>query len=233
MNKILHPLIIGAGGVASYLLPCLVKSFSFESLNVMDKDILEQRNLDRQLFSEAHLGQAKAEALIQILPRNKDLRTDLIPRVEWFHEGTPIGNTDLLICCADNHVARRHCLARADEADIPVIIGGNGYFDSEAYIYFPKWRRSWRDPRVRYPDILTNNEGSPMVSCQGEEQVNHPQLAIANMMCAAKILHLLYLWTTYIQASQLAASTLAQVPIEFFSTCTSSSQQSHNLPPQR
>jgi hypothetical protein len=94
---------------------------------------------------------------------------------------------------ADNHAARRAVLARADLNQIPAIIGGNEYFDSEAYVYFPEWINTNRDPRVRYPNIRTDNTGNPL-GCTGPAQEASPQLAIANHACASKILMLLWAW---------------------------------------
>jgi tRNA A37 threonylcarbamoyladenosine dehydratase len=45
----LNALIIGAGGVTSYMLPALKNSFDLEA-NIIDGDKLEKKNLDRQLF---------------------------------------------------------------------------------------------------------------------------------------------------------------------------------------
>jgi tRNA A37 threonylcarbamoyladenosine dehydratase len=49
----LKALIVGAGGVTSYMLPALKNSFDLE-VTLIDGDILEKRNLDRQLFRNNH-----------------------------------------------------------------------------------------------------------------------------------------------------------------------------------
>ena len=45
----LNALIIGAGGVTSYMLPALKNSYDL-TVTLIDGDVLEKRNLDRQLF---------------------------------------------------------------------------------------------------------------------------------------------------------------------------------------
>ena len=45
----LNALIVGCGGVTSYMLPALKNSFDLE-VTLVDGDTLEKRNLDRQLF---------------------------------------------------------------------------------------------------------------------------------------------------------------------------------------
>ena len=62
-----NPFIIGAGGVASYLLPVLTKTFPCPKLWLRDADKLEEKNLDRQLFRNDQIGQSKAEALLTLL----------------------------------------------------------------------------------------------------------------------------------------------------------------------
>jgi len=53
------------------------------------------------------------------------------------------------------------------------------------------------DPRVYYPDILTDTTGSPIhaAGCTGEAQDETPQLVLANMWAAAHMLHLLWYHT--------------------------------------
>jgi len=179
-------LIAGAGGVTSYLLPVLLKTFQPEKVTLVDKDILEQRNLDRQQFNADAVGEYKAKALADMY--NVD------HRAEWFTTNTDARRYDLLICACDNHKARRDVLTVADMEQIPAIIGGNEYFDAEAYLYLPSWRGSPKDPRVFYPDIMLDNSGSPL-NCTGELQEAFPQLALANMTCATHILHLM--WTLF------------------------------------
>ena len=58
-----HIYIIGAGGVGSWLTPaiCLLKNKN--DVTVIDADILEKKNLNRQLFTDSEIGLSKADAL--------------------------------------------------------------------------------------------------------------------------------------------------------------------------
>lgn len=188
-----HPLIIGAGGVASYLLPCLLKAFKPEKVTIIDKDVLEERNLDRQLFGPVYIGWNKAKALTHFLVVDPKYKGTTVIE-EWFAPATVIpDDVDAIICVADNHEARRNAIRAAYDRDIRCYIGGNEYFDAEAYVTWAEHDGTKLDPRVRYPAIATSHEGSPL-RCQGEEQEIHPQLAIANYRCAGHIMHLLYVW---------------------------------------
>jgi len=228
-----HPLIIGAGGVASYLLPVLLKAFKPEQLTIYDKDILEERNLDRQMFHEGQVGANKADALVETLIRSSSQADpkmfSVIPA--WFTSSTVIPDSvDAIICVADNHEARRNAIQAAYDKGIRCYLGGNEYFDSEAYVTWADHANTPADPRVRYKAIATSTEGSP-TSCQGEEQVIHPQLAIANLMCAAKILHLLYAWETYYTGLGFKESREVEkhLPLEISSSIYTSEQHSSEV----
>jgi molybdopterin/thiamine biosynthesis adenylyltransferase len=200
----LNYLLIGAGGVCSYFLPPFLKTFKPKSVTLYDGDILEERNLDRQMFDSDQVGKHKADALSELYQEfGSDIAdiTELFKiRNEYFSPASIVqeqdSEFDVIICMADNHVARKTALEAADEWRIPAIIGGNEYYCSEAFIYDPaRMEHNGSDPRLRYPEILTDESGNPM-SCQGDEAMESaPQLATANHTCASFILSLLWQWT--------------------------------------
>jgi molybdopterin/thiamine biosynthesis adenylyltransferase len=196
LNKVL---IVGAGGVASYLLPALLKSFDIKDLHIMDGDKLEERNLDRQLFAASSVGDYKAEALCNL---NYSKNTAITPLNVYLKSPAQIKDGyDVVIACVDNHPARRICLEYSDLFDVPVILTGNEYFDSQVMLYLgSQWRGGDADPRVNFPEILTDMSGDP-TSCQGEEQEIHPQLAIANMSAASLALDML--WRLFVLAPEV------------------------------
>lgn len=212
-------LIIGVGGVASYLIPCLIKAFKPDSILLMDADVLEERNLDRQLFGPEMIGIHKAEGLHRM---HDTPECPIFTRIEWLTSATEVTQEiACVICVADNHEARRNAIRLAYEKDVRCYIGGNEYFDAEAYVTWKEHKDTPLDPRVRYPLIATSTEGSP-TSCQGEAQEIHPQLAIANMRCATHLLHLMYAWEVMVAtASYSEAKLLSEhYPIEIQSSLT-------------
>ena len=183
-------LIVGAGGVASWLIPLLKKTIPVGAeIQVMDGDLLEAKNLDRQLFHEDYIGWNKAEALadiykVQYYPQYFSWETICLYEYFMF---------DGVFCCADNHPARKTCLELVDEGHVKwAIIGGNEYTDSEAYQYLPEWKGTSFDPRIFYPEILTDETGDPLnpFACQGMAQLAHPQLALANYLAAGFMVHM-------------------------------------------
>ena len=218
-----HPVLIGAGGVASYLLPVLLKTFKPAKLTIIDKDVLEERNLDRQLFRHDDISRPKARALSDNQTYNGVTCCDSV--IEWFSDATVLpDDVDALICMADNHEARYATILKARELGIRAYIGGNEYLDSQAFVYSKEMDGTPKDPLVRYPDIATSHEGSPF-RCTGDAQISSPQLAIANLSCAAKLLHLLWVYERWLPPvkHELTAQSLGNLPVELFTSLTENS----------
>jgi hypothetical protein len=192
--------IIGCGGVASWLLPPLIKLFRRQTpepnLILVDGDKLEKRNLDRQLFSPDCIGMHKAEALCGI---HRHSYMSMSFRNEYMLEGMELAPNSLVLGCADNHVSRKVILASIDRFGGRAIIGGNEYTDAEAYVYEAAWRGTALDPRKFYPEILTDQRDDPTrpTSCQGVAAEAHPQLVLANFAAANHMLWLI--WFHYVE----------------------------------
>lgn len=208
-------IIVGCGGVGSNLAQILVKLCADDIIHLFDGDTVEEKNLDRQFFSDDDIGCNKAEALAQ--------RIGLSEYCEcYFSEGS-IREFDLrgrepiiLWCCADNNAARRACLRVADRGDAEeVIIGANEYVQAEAYLYQPVWEGGPRDPRTFYTQINTDDTGNPLgpQGCTGEAQVASPQLILANTMAANMMLSLYYFWHHHSVSEGLPADTMDEWPI--------------------
>lgn len=180
-------LIVGAGGAASYLLPALTKIADPEAITIYDGDKVEERNLDRQLFPKSAVGKNKAEQLAKLF------NTQHAPLYL-----TPLNLPSQLykwaIALPDNHPARLTVLTMVDIGQVAfAIIGGNETFDNQAMIYRKEWRDTELDPRVRYPELLTDTSGDP-TSCQDLSQPGGAQTPVANMGAAHKALSLLITW---------------------------------------
>ncbi|MBE6160721.1 MAG: tRNA threonylcarbamoyladenosine dehydratase [Firmicutes bacterium] len=72
-------LIIGIGGVGGYALECLVRS-GFENITIVDKDIVDETNLNRQIISlKSNIGLSKVEvAKKRILDINPNANINII-----------------------------------------------------------------------------------------------------------------------------------------------------------
>jgi len=183
--------VIGCGGTGSYLLPILLRSVSSSSSIVLfDGDSFTKENLDRQLFRPDLVGINKAKAMEMMYP---DPRLTVKP--DFLRSPGELKEFDLAIACPDNHIARSRVLSAADEFEFPAVICGNEYNSSSAMMYLPEWKDTPMDPRIRYPEILTDRTGSPVdLSCTGEAAESSPQLALANNTSAVFAIQLIHFW---------------------------------------
>ncbi len=183
--------IIGCGGVGSWLAASISRLHGKERTKLVDGDTLEEKNLDRQLFSSMDIGRNKAEALGQLygceyLPQFYSM--GVIEHQNW----------DWLLVGVDNNPARKAVLEACDYYGCSAIFGANETHSSEAYVYKPEWRGKPKlDPRLYYPQILTVSDNDPRaaaIGCTGKAQEQTPQLVSANFMAAALMQQLYVGW---------------------------------------
>ena len=194
-------LIIGAGGVTSYMIIVLMKAFDITDLVIRDGDKLEEKNLDRQLFDKSYIGWFKSEALCHIVNTTYENNAHAKNNSTYVTSANSIDDEDwtIVLCNVDNHPARLAVLQAADMYDFPVIFASNEYFDAQAMLYLPEWKDTEADPRIKFPEILTDKSGSP-VSCTGDLQEASPQLALANFSAASLALDML--WRLFVLAPE-------------------------------
>jgi hypothetical protein len=220
--------IIGCGGVASYFLPPFLRTLKYAQASKLrshcvklhDGDTLEEKNLKRQNFEASSVSTPKVEALAKYF--------DWYPRLEtsaaYIDASFQVDNGDTIIIMADNHIARRHALDAADRAaGVIVLSAANSTIGAEAWWYSPADSGTPRDPRVRWPEMLTDNTGSPVHAegCNSEARLREiPQTPIANHLASA---HLLLLWNfVFIERPTLDATiTRPFWPLSFSNTATS------------
>ena len=181
--------IIGAGGGGSWLVPAMAMLVGKDNVMVMDGDTLEHKNLNRQLFTEADIGKNKARAL------GEKYGCEFVEG--WYsYCCLPHHSSDWIIGCVDNMPGRLAILNSCDEYHCKAIIGGNERTSADSYFYQPKWKDTKLDPRVYFPEILTETDGDPTrpEGCTGEAQVQTPQLVSANFAAAALQQWLYVLW---------------------------------------
>ena len=91
-------MIIGTGGIGSYLLP-LLNQVNLYNITAYDSDLVEEKNLTYQNFVSKEVGMKKVEALGE---RYKINAQPYLVLTE-----SQIQGYDLVICCADNLDVRR------------------------------------------------------------------------------------------------------------------------------
>jgi hypothetical protein len=198
--------IIGCGGVGSAIAPsfCLLKSPS--QVTLIDGDIIESKNLNRQFFDGSEVGRNKAQSLAA------KLNCAFI--AGWFARGKlQHRRSDWLLVLVDNHPARREAVEICDESGCQAIFAANETHSAEAYYYQRIWKGTRRDPRVYYPEMNTDQRGDPRaaaIGCTGQSQESIRQLVSANLMAAALAEHLFVLWS--LKAPRMDKETAARLP---------------------
>lgn len=198
--------IIGVGGVGSWLTPAICLLADAKNVTLVDGDTLEEKNLNRQLFTEESVGLNKAEALARKYGCN------FIP--QFYSESLERHSQhDWLLVGVDNNPARSSALNAADIAGCQAIFGANETLSSEAYYYSPRWQGKHLDPRTYYPEIEKDSSDDPRrgaIGCTGEAQQANRQLVTANFMAASLMAHLYVVWA--IEARKMPAEAFAHLP---------------------
>ena len=198
----LKVLIVGCGGVGSYLVPPLAKTLNYaapgSTLILVDGDTITLENLDRQLFQEKDIGKFKTEALARNLRQHSKLKVECISKYASPLLELPAVN--MSIVAVDNHVARNFALSYSDMNNSPMISGANEDKAAESFIYVPSlgWKDNDNlDPRKLFPNITTDLSDDPNhpEGCTGATALTTaPQTAEANFVAAALCLRMFGAW---------------------------------------
>lgn len=191
--------LIGCGGIGAWLGQALAKHAKpDDTLILVDKDVIEKRNLDRQLFTQDDIGRNKCEALRRHLtmPGKKIATANM-----WYDTGSLADlleedyRQSVVFVGVDNNRARIAALQDCATNGVPCIVAANEYVDAEAYISLPDWVGTDHDPLVYYPELRDTTGASPLnPGCTGAAQEADPQLAFANMWAASYAIWLYYAW---------------------------------------
>jgi len=165
-------LIIGVGGIGSYLVPMLMKTKLYK-LTLADPDIVEDKNICYQNFNIGMVGHKKVNCC--------SVHSNVIRHAYPILTESKIKGYDLVVCCADNLDVRRLLYREGFQSDCRTkwldlrAQGRNGALIS--YLADPKFSDTF----------LTGPEGS--FSCQGEafnesgdkKQLHFTHVAIAGI----------------------------------------------------
>lgn len=221
MKPLRNIYIIGAGGVTSYLVPPLLKTLSYQygnppKVTIFDGDNLEVGNLERQLFNvtDAMAERNKAESLVGMYRPSYPLN-QLQAVNEFFHDGMEFEEMSLVFACVDNHTARKAALSVCDKYFCNAILAANEVTDAQSIWHNHFGAGGVFDPRVRYPEILTDESEDPRrpESCTTASALEKsPQLPIFNMAAANYALQLY--WFYYKIILELDPKSREHWPIE-------------------
>jgi molybdopterin/thiamine biosynthesis adenylyltransferase len=128
-------LCIGAGGLISHIAPTLCRK-GIGALTILDNDVVEVSNLNRQFFYEKDIGCNKALAMAENLQKECIQTTDLTGYALRFEEAIDKGidlSCNVAICGVDNNPTRIAASKYFREKSTPAIFtavsadGDHGY----------------------------------------------------------------------------------------------------------
>lgn len=215
MDRPVKVVMLGAGGTGGYVAPYL-----FRLLHMLDRparfiicdgDLVEAKNLDRQNFVEADLGENKARVLSERYSAVLGMETEYVPNFietlpelmtliepgEWETDGYPrrkVREMVLLLGCVDNNRTRQLCHeAFKKSLDLIYIDSGNGSYTGQVVCGVRKNGRTVRKPIGGvHPEMLKITDRFPSeVSCAEAAQAD-PQSIVANVTAATAILTMVY-----------------------------------------
>lgn len=198
--------VIGCGGVGSWLTPAMCLLEDQSAVTVIDGDMLEESNLNRQLFTLEDVGVYKSVAL------SEKYGCDSINSY-FSHGSREFIRNDWLLCCVDNNAGRKAVLESCDQYRCKAIFGANEIHSSEAYYYQHDWKDTELDPRCYYPEIMTDISDDPRhatIGCTGEAQRENRQLVSANFSAASLMMHLYVIWS--LERPKLDKEAMAHLP---------------------
>lgn len=214
--------MLGAGGTGGHIAPHLYRLLHALERGqmrfiVVDGDNVERKNLVRQNFIEADLGENKARVLAERYSTVFGLETEYIPeyieseqrlkelvtpQIWKTHQSYEKGKwrqhylTELVILlgCVDNNKSRSLCHKVFYQMDDLVYIdSGNGEFTGQVVCGVRSAGRTMQKPvGAIYPEILDATDKFPTELSCAEASVSAPQAITANITAACAVVDMVY-----------------------------------------
>ena len=204
--------MLGAGGTGGHIAPHIYRLLY--SLNrparfiICDGDIVEKKNLVRQNFVPADLGENKARVLAERYSSAFGMETEYLPSfVESPDElerllnpqiinraGSPEPEMVILIGAVDNNRSRRMChevFCKAGE--LIYIDSGNGEHTGQVVCGIRRGGRTLYRPAASvYPEMLKDTDKFPTELSCAEASLSAPQSMAANITAATIVVDILF-----------------------------------------
>jgi molybdopterin/thiamine biosynthesis adenylyltransferase len=161
-------LCVGAGGIISQIAPTLVRK-GIGRITLLDDDIVEPSNLNRQRFYIKDIGKNKALALAENLQPECIAATEIrgVPfRLEEAIAGGIDLSYDVVICGVDNNPARVAASQYFRAVGVPVIFAGVSLNGDHGYVFVQEKQGSCI--ACMFPDMVNDDRypcpGTPAVA---------------------------------------------------------------------
>ena len=207
--------MLGAGGTGGYVAP-----YVFRLLHMLDRparfvicdgDIVEPKNLDRQNFVPADLGENKARVLAERYSTVLGMETEYVPSFieklpdlmeliepkEWELNPYSTKRTKemvLLLGCVDNNKTRQLCHQAFHQSEELIYIdSGNGMHTGQIVCGIRSGGRTFYRPvGAAFPEVLQDTDKFPTELSCAEASVSAPQSIAANITAATAVVDMIY-----------------------------------------
>ena len=206
---------LGAGGTGGYIAPQLYRLlYSLDRparYLICDGDVVEEKNLVRQNFSPAELGENKARVLAErystvfgmeaeYVPsfiENLDTLLELIKPNVWELDEVTFRKTPemvILLGAVDNNRSRQLChKAFYQSKDLVYIDSGNGEFSGQVVCGVRRNGHTMFKPIGGVqPEMLRDTDQFPSELSCAEAAVSDPQSITANLTAATAVVNMVY-----------------------------------------
>lgn len=205
--------MLGAGGTGGHIAPHLYRLlYALDRpvrFIICDGDVVEQKNLVRQNFIPADLGENKAKVLAERYSSVFGLETEYIPsfiesenelkslltpvvwHVDYRHT---VCEQIILIGAVDNNKSRQLChRVFRQMPELIYIDSGNGEYTGQAVCGIRRSDRTYYPPiGTVYPDVLEDTDKFPTELSCAEASVSAPQSIAANITAATAVVDMIY-----------------------------------------
>jgi len=134
-----HVLVVGCGGLGGHIIDMLSR-IGVGALRVVDGDVFEETNLNRQLLSQVPLlGKEKAAAAADHVRRiNPDVAVESVAEFMTAENADRlVSNCHIVLDALDNIPSRRILAAACEKANIPYVYGAIQGWVSQAAVSMP------------------------------------------------------------------------------------------------
>ena len=210
--------MLGAGGTGGHIAPHLYRLlYSLDRpvrFIICDGDVVEDKNLVRQNFTPADLGENKAQVLAEryssvfgmeteyipsFVESEEQLRELLTPEYVWQREpghsyNVRVPELVILIGAVDNNKSRQLCHRVFQQTEELVYIdSGNGEYTGQVVCGVRRNSRTYYPPiGTAYPDVLEETDKFPTELSCAEASVSAPQSMAANITAATAVVDMIY-----------------------------------------
>lgn len=189
--------VVGCGGIGSQLIRNLLMFLTYSipggykgEVVLVDGDIFEAKNSQRQIFGAIDVGRNKATSLANLYRQDFPLNIRAAGSyLDAVNARMTIGEDSMVFSCVDNHKTRKLISDRCKQLDNVVLVsGGNDYHDGNVQTY---QRIDGEDvcmpiDHFGHPEIADPKDQHPSeveTHCHTEVE-SAPQLVFANAMAA-------------------------------------------------